>query len=124
MTNRMTTTLAALMTLSLLSVANATSPLKPDNSRVNADDRASARVTAQDQSVQPDAAETTRLIRAELTADANLSTYGKNVKIIVIDDLITLKGPVNSEAERMKIVRTANNIAPTYRIQNQIQVTR
>lgn len=124
MTNRMTTTLAALMTLSLLSVANATSPLKPDNSRVNADDHASARVTAQDQSVQPDAAETTRLIRAELTADANLSTYGKNVKIIVIDDLITLKGPVNSEAERMKIVRTANNIAPTYRIQNQIQVTR
>lgn len=97
---------------------------KADNTAVNVRDQSVLELTAQDQSNTPNAAETTRLIRAELTTDPTLSTYAKNVKIIVVDDLITLKGPVNSDAERMKIIRTANNLAPEYKIENQIQVVR
>ena len=129
MENRIISTLAALVAvLSFVSTPafannSAAASSKSDNSAINARDQQPHEATAQDQSMKKDATETTRLIRAELTSDANLSTYAKNVKIIVIDDLITLKGPVNSEAERMKIVRTANNIAPNYKIQNQLQVT-
>ena len=97
---------------------------KPDNTAVNYRDRSVMELTAQDQPNSERAAETTRRIRAELTTDSTLSTYAKNVKIIVIDNLITLKGPVNSDAERMKILKTAGNMAPGYKIENQIQVVR
>ena len=103
---------------------NQKSTQKPDNTAVNYRDRSVMELTAQDQPNSTRATETTRRIRAELTTDSTLSTYAKNVKIIVIDDLITLKGPVNSEAERIKIQRTASRMAPGHRIENQIQVVR
>lgn len=79
-------------------------------------------VNAQDQSTMPNAVEITRKIRAELMSDANLSTYAKNVTVVVKNGLITLKGPVTSEAEKIKISRIANNIAPEDRIDNKIEV--
>lgn len=97
---------------------------KPDNTAVNFRDRSVMELTAQDQPNSARATETTRRIRAELTTDSALSTYAKNVKIIVIGDLITLKGPVNSDAERTKILRTAGNMAPGYKIENQLEVVR
>lgn len=121
-----TTALAALVATLSFSVEPimAAPATKPDNSAVNVRDRTLTEVTAQDQSTNADATETTRLIRAELTSDSDLSTYAKNVKIIVIGNLITLKGPVNSEAERGKILRTATSIAPGYKVQNELQVVR
>ena len=123
--------LLRLATLSLLMTGLATEGLaatndrtKPDNSAVNQRDQSVTEVTAQNQSTALPAFETTRKIRAELTTDANLSTYAKNIKVIVVNDLITLKGPVTSEAERIKIARVANNIAPEYKIENQIQVVK
>ncbi len=76
------------------------------------------------QSTAQDASETARKIRAELTSDEKLSTYAKNVKVIVIEHLITLEGPVTSDAEKIEIVRTASKVAPAYKIVNQLQVVR
>ncbi len=115
---------AALISPSAFAAGEKQPSRKADNTAVNVRDQSVLELTAQDQSNTARAAETTRLIRAELTTDPTLSTYAKNVKIIVIDDLITLKGPVNSDAERMKIMRTANNVAPEFKIENQIQVVR
>ena len=98
--------------------------VKPDNSAINVRDQSVTEVTAQHQSTKPSDFETARLIRAQLTTDETLSTYAKNVKIIVINELITLKGPVNNDAERMKVVRIANNVAPDYKIENLIQVVK
>jgi hyperosmotically inducible periplasmic protein len=102
----------------------ATKQIKADNSAVNVRDQSVHEVTAQDQSISPKAADTLRIIRARLTTDETLSTYAKNIKIIVIDDLITLKGPVRSDAEKLQIVRIANNAAPEYKIENQIEVVK
>lgn len=115
---------AALLSPTVFAAGDKQPERKADNTAVNVRDQSVLELTAQDQPTSARATETTRLIRAELTTDPTLSTYAKNVKIIVIDDLITLKGPVNSDAERMKIMRTANNLAPGYKIENQIQVVR
>lgn len=97
---------------------------KRDNSAVNSRDQSAAELTAQDQSATEQATNTTRLIRHQLTKDSTLSTYAKNVKIIVIGDRITLKGPVKSDTEKLSIVRTANNVAPQYKIDNQIEIAK
>ena len=115
------------MTILLASSGSFAAPddrTKPDNSAANRRDASITEVTAQNQSTAIPAFETTRKIRAELTTDSNLSTYAKNVKVIVVGDLITLKGPVTSEAERIKIARVANSVAPEYKIENQIQVVK
>lgn len=98
--------------------------IKADNSAINARDKSVYELTAQDQSTTRQATDTTRSIRIELTRDSDLSVYAKNVKIIVVNDLITLKGPVKSEAERMKILRTASRLAPNYKIDNQIEIVK
>ena len=80
--------------------------------------------TQTDQTTVPAGIGITRKIRAELTSDAALSNYAKNVTIIVVGNRITLKGPVTSEAERIKIARIASDIAPESKIENKIQVTK
>jgi osmotically-inducible protein OsmY len=97
---------------------------KADNSVVNKRDASPHELTAQDQPMLSGSTETARKIRAELTSDSALSTYAKNVKVIVIEDLITLKGPVTSEAEKTKVVRTAKQAAPSFRVENQLQVVK
>ncbi len=97
---------------------------KADNSEINRRDERTNEPTADDQSIEQNASETARKIRAELTSDDKLSTYAKNVKVIVIQHLVTLKGPVTSDAEKIAIVRTASKVAPEYKIENQLQVVR
>lgn len=98
--------------------------IKADNSAVNVRDQSVVEVTAQDQQTTRSAVETTRMIRTELIKDTTLSVYAKNVKVIVIDDLITLKGPVRNDGERIKIARIASAIAPNYRVENQLQIAK
>lgn len=115
---------ALLISATALAAPKAPKVLKADNSGINVRDQSVHEVTAQDQSITPKATDTTRIIRARLTTDKTLSTYARNIKIIVIGDLITLKGPVRSDAERMQIMRIANNAAPEYKIENQIEVVK
>lgn len=103
------------------STANAMkNTVKPDNTAVNKEHE----LTAQDQSNKKADVEITRKIRSQITKTRNLSLYAKNVKIIVRDADVTLKGPVNSLAEKAKIVEIATTIAPNHRVHNQLVVTR
>ncbi|MGH9667042.1 MAG: BON domain-containing protein, partial [Bryobacteraceae bacterium] len=45
----------------------------------------------------------TRKVRRALMADKSLSTYAHNVKIISQEGMVTLKGPVRSEAEKAAV---------------------
>ena len=44
-------------------------------------------------------------IRQSLISDKSLSTYAHNVKVIVQDGQVTLKGPVRSKDERRRSKR-------------------
>ena len=79
----------------------------PDNSAHNKHQG----VTADKQSNATSDRETARQIRKSVIADKSLSTYAHNVKIIVLNGQVTLKGPVNSEDEKKKIGDLAGQAA-------------
>ena len=81
-------------------------------------------LTAQDQSNTAWSTNITRKIRADIVDDKSLSTNAKNIKIIVINNQVLLKGPVESNAEVDKILNAAANIAPTHTIYNELVVTK
>lgn len=81
-------------------------------------------MTAGDQSNKPADLDTVKRIRRELMQDDALSTKAKNIKVIVANNGVTLKGAVKSAAEREIILKHAYTTAPKHRIYNQISVTK
>nr|BDT29313.1 BON domain-containing protein [Bacteriovorax sp. HI3] len=81
-------------------------------------------LTAGDQSNKPQDVLVTKKIRAELMKDAALSMKAKNIKIIVINNGVTLKGNVATADERARILEHAYVTAPKHKIYNQISVVK
>jgi osmotically-inducible protein OsmY len=95
----------------------------PDNTKVNARDRQKAQKTADQQGSSSADLETTRQIRKAILADKSLSTNAHNVKIITTDGVVTLKGPVTTEAEKKAIETKATEVAGAGKVKSQIAVT-
>jgi osmotically-inducible protein OsmY len=90
----------------------------PDNSGQNKIQTS----TADDQSNAKSDRMITAHIRKALMADKDLSTYGHNVKIITVQGAVTLKGPVESEDEKQKIVSDASGVVSADKITNLLSV--
>jgi osmotically-inducible protein OsmY len=95
-------------------------PQAPDNTAQNKKDPGA---TAQDQGTTPADIELARKIRSSVTDDKGLSTYAHNVKIIVNNGAVTLRGPVRSSTERVAIESKAAAIAGAAKITNELTVT-
>jgi hyperosmotically inducible periplasmic protein len=91
--------------------ASAAAQTAPDNTKVNKRDRAEGALTADQQKENAPDRELAKKIRAALTDDDTLSTYAQNVKIIVRDGKVTLKGPVRTAAEKTAVAAKAIEIA-------------
>ena len=63
-----------------------------------------------------------QLIRTSLSADESLPTNGKSVKLIVSDRILTLRGLVTSEQEKVSIGAMARQYAGARDIDNQLEV--
>lgn len=97
--------------------------VKQDNTQVNKRDREPGEATADQQKETAADRELAAKIRREITKDKSLSTYGHNVKIIVQNGVVTLKGPVRSDAEVQTITTTASRIAGgDAKVTNQLSV--
>lgn len=90
----------------------------PDNSRVNRGQQ----VTADQQPEHTSDRDLTARIRRSIVADKSLSTYGHNVKIIVQNGAVTLKGPVHSEQEKQTIGEKAAAVAGQDKVNNELTV--
>lgn len=95
---------------------------QPDNTRVNKRDRDSAALTPPSQSESEGDRQITQSIRKAVMGDKSLSFTAKNVKIITQGGKVTLRGPVNSDAERSAIERSAKNVAGVVSVDNQLEV--
>jgi len=93
-----------------------------DNTKTNQGDANKGAATADQQKMNPADRETTKKIRAALIDDKALSTYAHNIKIISRDGMVTLKGPVRSEDERMEIQAKAQQIAGESNVTNKLTV--
>lgn len=101
-----------------MSALGQTQQTAPDNSGRNA---RHAKTADNQPNVKSDRM-TTAQIRKAIVHDKGLSTYGHNVKIIVMDGKVTLKGPVHSEEEKKKVVADASSVVDAAQITDQLTV--
>src|SRR5262245_2880785 len=74
-----------------------------DNTGRNARERHDRNLTSGDQSEKEADRKLTQEIRQAVMEDDSLSTTAHNIKIITVDGMVTLRGPVESQAERNAI---------------------
>lgn len=64
----------------------------------------------------------TQQIRQQVFVEDDISKDAKNVKIVTVDGVVTLRGPVQSEAERAEIDSVAKRIEGVKRVENQLEI--
>lgn len=100
----------------------ADSQAQPDNTKQNKQDRNKDAVTADQQKENPADRDLAKKIRKSIASDSSLSTYAHNVKIVVRDGMVTLKGPVKTEDEKKAIGDKAAEAAGADKVQNELTV--
>jgi hyperosmotically inducible protein len=96
---------------------------EPDNTAANIRDRDRKTLTPLDQGNSQADIDTTAQIRKAIIAVDGMSINAKNVKIITMNGLVTLRGLVNSEDEKRRIGEIADRIAQPGNVDNQLEVT-
>src|ERR1700730_16588179 len=88
---------------------------QPDNTRNNKGDNGKGGTTGD--------RELAKKIRKSIASDSSLSTYAHNIKVIVRDGMVTLKGPVHTEDEKNAIGAKASEAAGgNDKVQNELTV--
>ena len=111
----------SVFTWSALAQDNNSSPAA-DNSGRNKRDRSGETQTSGDQSNSSADIKTTSTIRRAIVHDGSLSTMAKNVKIMTQNGVVTLRGPVKSEAEKAKVAELARAHAGNAKVEDQLEV--
>ncbi len=99
-----------------------TDPPAADNTKVNERDRAPAAVTADQQKNNKSDLTVTAEIRRAVIAEKSLSTNAHNVKIIAVNGVVTLKGPVKTVAEKTTVEEKAIAAVGKANVKSEIQV--
>jgi len=94
----------------------------PDNTKVNKRDRKEGEPTADQQKNNQSDRDMARKIRRAIVADKSLSTYAHNVKVIVQNGEVTLKGPVRTEDEKKAVEAKAAETAGADKVRNEISI--
>jgi hyperosmotically inducible periplasmic protein len=94
----------------------------PDNTGRNVRDRSGDTLTPGDQSESQADRALTQQIRKAVRADKSLSTMAKNIKIITVNGVVTLRGPVKNPHEKETIEAKAQQLAGMNKIDNQLEV--
>ncbi len=93
-----------------------------DNTGRNERDRSGDTMTSGDQSNSPEDVKITAAIRRAVVADDSLTMTATNVKIITANGVVTLRGPVNTSAEKTRIGQIAAQNAGGAKVENQLEV--
>lgn len=93
-----------------------------DNTARNTRDRDAARPTPPDQGENETDRKITAEIRRAIMATDGMSINAQNVKIITRNGIVTLRGPVNSTAERDAIAAKAKAAAGVTSVVNELEV--
>lgn len=102
--------------------AGAKKAQQPDNTARNVRDRDDATRTPMDQGTSEADVAITQSIRKLITDTASLSANAKNVKVITLNGVVTLRGPVGNSEEKTYIESVARSAAGVSRVDNQLEV--
>lgn len=92
-----------------------------DNTRMNARDQNTGD-TAQSQSNAKGDRELLAAVRRSVVKDKSLSTTAHNVKIMAVNGVVTLRGPVKSDEEKAKVEALAKQVAGVTSVQNNLDI--
>jgi hyperosmotically inducible protein len=121
--NYMKLTTISLLCLSVFTLsAVAQDTPEADNTGKNERDRSGETQTSGDQSNKSEDVKLSAAVRRAVVKDHSLSSMAKNVKIVTANGVVTLRGPVKSEAEKTKIGELAQSAASNAKIDNQLEV--
>lgn len=93
-----------------------------DNTGKNERDRNVAALTPGDQGGSEADRTVTQRVRQGVVGSDSLSINGKNVKIITVDGVVTLRGPVKSDQEKSEIAAIAQRVDGVKRVDNQLEI--
>lgn len=93
-----------------------------DNSGKNVRDRDDRTLTPTDQGGSESDRSITQQIRRAVVGDDDLSMNAKNVKIVTVDGVVTLRGPVKSASEKAKVASLSARAAGVKRVDNQLEI--
>jgi osmotically-inducible protein OsmY len=102
--------------------AEASAQTAPDNTGRNIRDRSGTTLTPGDQSESEADRNLTQQIRRAVVDDDSLSMMAKNIKIITVNGVVTLRGPVQNPEEKQIIEAKAQRIVRADQIDNQLEV--
>jgi len=97
-------------------------PSPADDTGRDVRDRSGELPTPMDQSNEPADLEITQKIRQALVAEDGLSMNARNVKVITRDGIVTLRGPVASQAERTQVESLARGAENVRRVDSHLEV--
>ncbi len=128
----MAATLLALLSLGALPKAlahpsgaqsNSSMQSTPDNSAINARDKDRATLTPEQQSNTASDRKLLASVRTAVVHDRSLSATAHNAKIMVASGAVTLRGPVNTSAEKDRVENLVKQVDGVERVDNQLDVT-
>ena len=93
-----------------------------DNSKMNLRDKSSGTETPQDQSNNAADRKLLAMVRRNIIHDKSLSTSAHNIKIMNSDGVVTLRGPVKSNDEKVMIEKLVHDTSGVKSIDNQLDV--
>ena len=102
--------------------AIAASDQDADNTGKNVRDRGDDTLTPMDQGGSEADRELTAQIRKAIVGDDEMSVQAQNVKIITIDGVVTLRGPVESAAEKATIAAKAKQVPGVKHVDDQLEI--
>jgi hyperosmotically inducible periplasmic protein len=122
MTMRHLTVLALAALFALPACKDEVAGAEPDNTARNERDREGNNPTPLDQKNNENDLRIAQEIRKALVDNDQLSLNAHNVKVISVNGLVTLRGPVQSNAERDTVEVIATAVAGVTRVDNQLEV--
>lgn len=93
-----------------------------NNSGVNKRDRTGDTLTPEDQPNNDVDRGLLANVRQAITDDKSLSTAAHNVKILVANNVVTLRGPVDSTMEKSKLKLIAAQVKGVSNVHNELEV--
>ena len=95
---------------------------KADNTKVNKRDKDGNELTADNQSQSKSDVDISAKIRQMIVKEDTLSTNAHNIKIITVNGMVTLKGPVKSDAEKTAVEQHAIHIVGEKNVKSEIEI--
>lgn len=96
--------------------------IKPDNSGINKRDKDNTTLTPIDQKENDQDLKITQMIRKSISGDKTLSMNAKNIKIITVDGMVTLRGPLDGKDEKKLVCSKAVAVAGVKNVDDQTEI--